>query len=159
LPGRESLDKLEIEQLTRTYVWAVDARDRELFLSLFSDDIEWVIQTKELSYIITGIEQLKKATDFILSSEKGKFSSLSNLLVEIKGNTATGQDYYEHYGYRVDSKTGGVEKEPTITRGRHFWEFRKQSGVWKVTRMEVREHGPAYPECEYAPFTPFQIPK
>jgi ketosteroid isomerase-like protein len=150
---------LEIEQLTRTYAWAVDAKDRELFLSLFSDDIEWGIQTKELSYILTGIEELKKAADFILGSAEGKFSSLSNLLVEIKGNTATGRDYYQHYRYRVNSETGEVEKEPTFTRGRHFWEFRKQGGVWKITRMEAREHCPTYPECEYAPFTTLQIPK
>lgn len=150
---------LEIEQLTRTYGWAIDARDRELFLSLFSDDIKWVVQSRELSYTLTGIDELKKAADFILGSEEGKFSSLSNLLVEIKGNTATGRDYYQHYGYRVNLETSEAEKEPTFTRGRHFWEFRKQGGVWKITRMEAREHCPTYPECEYAPFTTLQIPK
>jgi ketosteroid isomerase-like protein len=150
---------IEIEQLTRTYAWALDAKDRELFLSLFSDDIKWVGRTKKLSYVLTGIEELRAATDFIFGSEEGAFSALSNLLVEIKGNTARGQDYYQHYSYRVNWETGKVENEPTFTRGRHLWEFRKQDGVWKITRMESREHCPTYPDCDYAPFTTLPIPK
>jgi ketosteroid isomerase-like protein len=150
---------IEIEQLTKTYAWALDAKDRELYWSVFSDDIRLVGRAKELSYILTGIEELRAATDFIFSSEKGAFSAISNLLVEIKGDTATGRDYYQHYSYRVNWKTGEVDKEPTLARGRHLWEFRKQDGVWKITRMESREHCPTYPDCDYAPFTTLPISK
>ena len=31
---------IEIEQLTKTYAWALDTKDRELLLSLFSDDMK-----------------------------------------------------------------------------------------------------------------------
>ena len=150
---------IELEQLTKTYAWALDANDRELYWSVFSDDVRLIGRTKGLSYMLTGIEDLRAATDFIFASEKAAFSTLSNLLVEIKGDTATGRDYYHHYSYRVNWETGEVDKEPTLTRGRHLWEFRKQDGVWKITRMESREHCPTYPDCEYAPFTTFPISK
>ena len=150
-------DILEIERLTKTYAWAVDNKDRELFLSIFSDDVEYVVKMLDLSISIVGIEELDAATDFIFATEKGCFTTLSNLLIEINGDTAKGQDYFQHTAYRVNAQTGEVEDEPTLFWGRNYWEFRKQDGVWKVTRKEAREHCPTYPECEYGPV--YQLPK
>jgi ketosteroid isomerase-like protein len=152
-------DMLEIERLTKTYAWAVDDEDGELFLSIWSDDVEYVVQMTDLSVSITGIEELEAATDFIFATEKGCFSSLSNLLIEIEGDTAKGRDYFQHTGYRVSLDTGEVEEEPTLFWGRNYWEFRKQDGVWKVTKKEAREHCPTYPECEYGPIYPLPIPE
>lgn len=154
---QEAFDMLEIEALTKKYAWAVDNKDRELFLSIFSDDVEYVVKMLDLSISIVGIEELDAATDFIFATEKGCFTTLSNLLIEISGDRAKGEDYFQHTAYRVNAQTGEVEEKQTLFWGRNYWEFRKEDGVWKVTRKEAREHCPTYPQCEYGPL--YQLPK
>jgi len=129
-------DTIELANLPKTMAWAMDSGDRELWLSVWSDDIKYLVPQYDIE--INGKEALK---DFgeksVFTREERRFSAITNITVEIKGNTATGRDYYMHYGFPVDPETGEVSELRNVSEGMHFYEFGKKDGAWRITRMEV----------------------
>ena len=129
-------DTIELTKLPKTMAWAMDSGDRELWLSVWSDDIKYLVPQYEIE--INGKEALK---DFgeksIFTREERRFSAITNVTVEIKGDKATGRDYYMHYGFPVDPETSEVSELRNVSEGMHFYEFGKRNGVWRITRMEV----------------------
>jgi len=130
-------DRMEVQSLPTTMAWAMDTGDRDLWLSLWSDDVRYVVPQYDID--IRGKEALKEfAATAIFGMEAKKFSAITNVMVDVKGNTATGKDYYMHYGYRLDPATGEPSDERAVSEGQHFYEFAKLDGRWKIARLEVR---------------------
>ena len=129
-------DMIEIENLMKTMVWAMDSDDKDLWLSLWSDDIHYIVQQHNIN--IRGKKALKEFGEkSIFNKEKKRFSTLMNIMIEVTGDTATGKDYFSHYGYPVDPETGQASEERAMSEGMHYYKFRKDEGGWKITKLEV----------------------
>ena len=132
-------DIIETEKLMKTMVWAMDLDDKDLWLSIWSDDIHYTVPQYNID--IKGKKALKEFGEHtVFNTEKKKFSTLMNLMIEITGDTATGKDYFSHYGYPINLKTGEVSEERALSEGMHYYKFRKDDGVWKITKLEVYIH-------------------
>jgi len=132
-------DIIETEKLMKTMVWAMDLDDKDLWLSIWSDDIHYTVPQYNID--IKGKKALKEFGEHtVFNTEKKKFSTLMNLMIEITGDTATGKDYFSHYGYPINPKTGEVSEERALSEGMHYYKFRKDDGVWKITKLEVYIH-------------------
>jgi ketosteroid isomerase-like protein len=132
-------DRFEIEDLIKTMAWAMDSGDKNLWLSIWDDDIHYVVPQYGLE--IRGKEAMKEfGESSIFTREERRFSALMNIMVEVKGDTATGKDYYMHYGYTINHETGQAAEDRTLSEGMHFYRFKKRDGVWKITNLEVLLH-------------------
>ena len=132
----ELINRIEIEDLIKTMAWAMDSGDKELWLSIWSDDIYYTVPQYGIE--IKGRNKLMEFGEAaIFTWEEGRFSAITNVMINVKGDVATGQDYYMHYGFPIDSETGKALEEPAHAEGRHFYEFSKRGDTWKITKMEV----------------------
>ena len=141
-------DLIEIENLMKNMVWAIDLGDKDLWLSIWSDDINYTVPQSNID--IKGKKALKEFSEStIFTTEKKRFSTLMNIMIEVTGNTATGKDYFTHYGYPINPKTGEVYEERAISEGMHHYKFRKgEDGGWKITKFEVYIHRREEPESK-----------
>jgi hypothetical protein len=129
-------DRIEIEDLPKTMAWAMDSGDRELWLSVWSDDIRYSVPQYDIE--INGREALLEFAEVsIFTREERRFSAITNMMVDVRGDTATGKDYYMHYGYPVAPETGEASEERAFSEGMHFYEFGKRDGAWKITGFRV----------------------
>ena len=129
-------DRIEIENLPKTMAWGMDSGDKELWLSVWSDDIRYVVPQYDIE--INGKQTLAEFGETaIFTREERRFSAITNIIIDIKGDKATGRDYYMHYGYPIDPETGRASEERALSEGMHHYEFGKRDGVWKITKFEV----------------------
>ena len=129
-------DRVEIENLPKTMAWAMDTGDRGLWLSIWSDDIDYLVPQYGIE--IHGKEALKEFAEMsVFSSEERRFSAITNIIIDVKGDRATGKDYFMHYGFPIDPETGQASEDRARAEGQHFYEFGKRDGVWKITKFEV----------------------
>lgn len=132
-------DRVEIEDLMKTMSWSMDAGDMEAWLSIWSDDIQYVVP--QYGVVIQGKAALEAiAPTMIFGREERTFSVGSNIMIDVNGDTATGKDYHVHYGYPIDPLTGNVTAERAFVDGMHLYEFSEEDGVWKITRIELVVH-------------------
>jgi len=132
-------DVFELENLTKTMVWAMDLDDKDLWLSIWSDDIQYAVPQHNI--VVKGKKELSEFSDrSIFNREKKRFSTLMNTMIEITGDTATGKDYFTHYGYAVNPQTGEVSLKRVVSEGMHYYKFRKYDGTWKIAQFEVYVH-------------------
>ncbi len=137
-------DVMALESLLKGMVWAMDAGDMERWSSVFSDDIVYRVLQHDIE--ITGIEALREFGEkIVFAFEEQRFSALTNIMIDVDGDKATGKDYYIHFGCPVDAQTGKASAERAMSLGQHFYEFRRQDGVWKITKFEVRVGGKQEP--------------
>lgn len=132
-------DTVEIENLIKSMAWAMDLGDKDLWLGIWSDDVHYTVPQYNIN--IKGKEALKEFGErAVFGAEKKRFSTLANILVEITGNTATGKDYFAHYGYPVNPETGKVFGERALSGGMHHYKFRRDESGWKISKLEVYIH-------------------
>ena len=132
-------DIIEIENLMKTMAWAIDLDDKDLWLSIWSDDIHYAVPQYDIN--IKGKKALKEFGEItVFGREKRKFSVLMNTVIDITGDSATGKDYFSHYGYPINPETGKVSEERAISEGMHYYKFSKNRGIWKITKFEVYIH-------------------
>jgi len=140
-------DIIEIGNLMKTMAWAIDLDDKDLWLSIWSDDIHYTVPQHNIN--IKGKKALKEFGErTVFGIEKRKFSALMNIVIDTKGETATGKDYFSHYGYPVNLETGRVSEERALSEGMHHYKFRKDEGAWKITKFEVYIHHQEEPESQ-----------
>ena len=142
--GLEALIKLPdvvaIENLLKSMVWAMDAGDGERWSSVFSDDIVYRVPQHDIE--ITGVKALREfAEKIVFVIEERRFSAITNIMIDIDGDTATGRDYFIHFGYPIDMETGKASPERAMSLGQHFYEFRRQDRVWRITKFDVHVNG------------------
>jgi ketosteroid isomerase-like protein len=129
-------DMIEVENLVKTMAWAMDTGNKDLWLSIWTDDIHYIV--RQLNIDITGKEAMKDLGDtLIFGREERSFSALSNIMVDVKGDTASGRAYYTHYGFPMDAETGRPLEQRSFSEGMHFYEFRKERGAWKIAKLQV----------------------
>jgi len=128
------LAEAEIAKMLTVYAWALDNKDIETSMGLFAEDVRF--DYSELSY--PAISGKSAVREFFLkqvhTSDEAAFSSLTNKRIDVKGDTATGGDYFMHYSYK---DLGSSNPKRTYVEGQHFYEFVKTEGAWKIRSMRV----------------------
>lgn len=125
-------DEAEIARLTTTYAWAVDAKDIDQMMSIFSRNAVYDLSAYGFPNVV-GYENIRNMFIYgVFPSEKCSFSSISNVKVSVKGNRAEGGDYFMHFGY--DGKNGPLTRHHV--EGQHFYKFVKEKGQWKISWMQ-----------------------
>lgn len=123
----------EIARLPVAYAWAVDAKDIDGMMAIFAEDAVYDLSAYGQQSAV-GHEALRQFfTQWVFRAEQCSFSSISNVRVKIDGTTATGADYFMHFGYH-DPNYGG-ENGRHYVEGQHFYEFVLEDGHWKIARM------------------------
>jgi ketosteroid isomerase-like protein len=129
-------DRIEVENLSKTMAWAMDSGDKEIWLSVWDDDIVYLVPQYDIE--IRGKEALSEFGDrSIFTMEERRFSAITNVMVDVKGDRATGKDYFMHYGFPINPETGEPHEDRAFSEGTHSYEFQKKDGVWKIARFEV----------------------
>lgn len=129
-------DRIEVENLPKTMAWGMDSGDKDLWLSVWDEDIVYLVPQWGIE--INGKQALSEFGDAsIFTKEERRFSAITNTMVDVRGDTATGKDYFMHYGFPMNPETGQPFEERSFSEGTHYYEFGKKDGVWKITKFEV----------------------
>lgn len=127
----------EIARLPVAFAWAVDARDLDALTALFAEGIVYDLSAygfppatgraavREL--FRTGVFPYVRCSTIVIA----------NVRVEATGDRATGADYFVHYGYDPRDAAPGTRSH---TEGRHFYEFVREAGAWKISRIRGEPH-------------------
>lgn len=127
------LAEVEIARLATTYAWAVDAKDIDTLMTIFSRDAQYDLGAYGRTPA-TGHAAIRNVfIHGVFPSEKCSFSSISNLRVQINGNEASGGDYFIHFGYNPQQGEPGTR---THVEGQHLYRFVKEDGAWKISWMQ-----------------------
>ena len=136
----------EVGKLPITYAWAVDAKDIDAMMSIFSEDVVYDLSAYGYPSVVGQAAVRNFFLYAVFPSEQCSFSSISNVTFELEGNQGTGADYFVHWGYNNP-------RYPANTRyyaeGQHFYEFKRENGEWKISSMRGR---PTFEKTE--PFDP-----
>ena len=129
-------DMIEVENVPKTMAWGMDSGDKDLWLSVWDEDVLYLVPQYGIE--INGKQALSEFGDqTIFNREVRRFSAITNAMVEVKGDTATGKDYFMHYGFPLNPESGEPFEERAFSEGTHRYEFAKKDGAWKITRFEV----------------------
>ena len=129
-------DRIEVENLPKAMAWAMDSGDKDLWLSVWDDDV--VYRVPQYGIEINGKQALSEFGEAtIFTREERRFSAITNIMVDVQGDTATGKDCFMHYGFPLNPETGEPFEERAFSEGTHRYEFSKTDGVWKITKFEV----------------------
>lgn len=125
----------EIAALTTTYAWAVDGKDIDEMMSIFSENAVYDLSAYGYPSVV-GKDAIRSFFLYaVFPSEQCSFSSISNVRAKVTGNRATGADYFVHFGY--NNPRFGPETRNHV-EGQHFYEFVKEKGRWKISWMQGR---------------------
>ncbi len=129
---QRAIAEVEIAKLPITYAWAVDTKDIYRLMSIFSEDVVYDLSVYGFASA-TGKQELREIfLSGILPNVRCSFISISNIEVEVTGNTATGGDYFVHAGYDPRNRPKNTRSH---TEGQHFYDFKLEAGAWKISRM------------------------
>jgi hypothetical protein len=68
----------------------------------------------------------------VFRAEQCSFSSISNVRIDVHGTQASGADYFVHFGYNDPSHGANTRHH---VEGQHYYDFVKEKGEWKISRM------------------------
>ncbi|MBK7250891.1 MAG: nuclear transport factor 2 family protein [Gammaproteobacteria bacterium] len=121
-------DQMEIGRLLTTYAWAVDSKDIDSMMSIFSEDAQYDLSAYSLPPAV-GKAAIRNVFLYgVFPVEKCSFSSITNFAVDIAGKYASGGDYFMHYGYYTNLRK--------YSEGQHYYKFVKENGAWKISWMQ-----------------------
>lgn len=136
----------EIARLPITYAWAVDEKDIDLLMTVFSRDVEYDLSAYGFPSAV-GWEAVRDTfLTGIFPYVECSFISISNIRLHVSGDTARGADYFVHAGYNPSTRPPNTRSH---TEGQHFYEFKREEGGWKISYMKG---SPFYERWE--PFDP-----
>lgn len=119
-------DRIAIEELKYQYCYATDAIDKSAFLDVFTDDAYFEIGIYGDGQ---GTEDLADFVDWLGDLEyESRGHNVSNPIIDINGDTATGKWYYIVMYHAPD---GTLE----IGQGEYHDEYRKVDGEWKIESL------------------------
>jgi hypothetical protein len=148
-----SSDVEQIVKLINTYAQSMDELDKETWLSVFSDDlVSYAVYPYGSSAPLihfpdpdesgTTKEQLADMCDMMIFErvEVGQ-SFLSNIIVDVQGDSAAGMDYFRHWEIidptHIANIARGMDGDHWyFQEGKHEHEFTKEDGEWKITKFK-----------------------
>lgn len=135
--NRESLEEqlraeAEIAKLPVRYAWAVDGKQIDAVMALFAENAVYDLSAYGHASAVGHPAIRKLFLNSVFRAEQCSFSSISNVRVDVRGTEASGADYFVHLGYN-DPKYGANTRH--LVEGQHFYEFVREKGEWKISRM------------------------
>jgi len=124
--------EVEIGRLPVAYAWAVDGKNLDEVVSIFAENAVYDLSAYGYASVVgrTAIREFFARSVF--RAEQCSFSSISNVRIELHGMRASGADYFVHFGYN-DPKYGANTRH--YVEGQHHYEFVREGGQWKISRM------------------------
>jgi hypothetical protein len=151
----------EIESLIAEYFWAFDTFDTESFVKLFASDGELILTGVGLPPEGLSFQGPDKLREFLTMIQERTLSApydaadvkfspnlhfISNLVLEVNGDTATGKSYW-YTVRRGENHDLVTEYNPSpsffASIGFYEEEYVKQDGKWLFKKVVVREFSPA----------------
>ena len=142
----EATDQLELRQLGYRYARAADRRDYEAFRDVFTNDgrvagYDGDVASDAPTFEMVGVDEICKGMQGLDQYDR-TFHFVGNQLVEIDGDTATGETYcvahhlYDHDGVQMNY-TMFIRYQDRCVRedGRWWYEERRLCVDWE-------RHGP-----------------
>ena len=127
----EYLAREEIRDLSRRYMRGLDRLDLTLLASVFADDA-----TVDYGFYQGSASEFVTFAHNALKDHLANHHMLGQMLVEVDGDTAVGEIYFQAYHRIVD---GGAEQDLFIS-GRYVDRYAKRDGAWKIVfRSEVND--------------------
>lgn len=120
---REAIDKQAIREVCMLYCRAVDRLDEEVLPRIFHDDATVAYGTYDGP--TSGF--IDNTFAHILTMER-TFHCLGNQLIEVDGDSATGEIYVFAYISEMDDG----ELMDTLLVGRYLDRYERRDGVWKI---------------------------
>lgn len=130
-------DAAEIARLPTAFAWAVDGKDIDALMALMSEEVVYDLsaygfppttgQAAVRKLFLTGVFPFVRCSTILLS----------NFRSEVAGDRATGADYFVHFGYDPHDAPQGTRSH---TEGRHFYEFVREGGAWRIARIRGEPH-------------------
>lgn len=117
-------DKLEIIQLSATYMRGLDRLDGEAERSVFWDDAWCSYGTYE-----GGPDEFVEYCMQALKTHGANHHFLGQITVELEGEEAFGEVYYQAY-HRIMNDQG--EARDMFISGRYVDRYERRNGIWKI---------------------------
>lgn len=117
-------DKLEIMQLSATYMRGLDRLDGEVERSVFWDNAWCSYGTYE-----GGPDEFVAYCMQALKTHGSNQHMLGQITVELEGEEAFGEVYYQAY-HRIKNEQG--EDRDMFISGRYVDRYERRDGVWKI---------------------------
>ncbi|MBO6657325.1 MAG: nuclear transport factor 2 family protein [Pseudomonadales bacterium] len=117
-------DKLEIMQLSATYMRGLDRLDGELERAVFWDDAWCSYGTYE-----GGPDKFVEYCMQALKIHGSNQHMLGQITVELEGEEAFGEVYYQAY-HRIQNEQG--EARDMFISGRYVDRYERRDGIWKI---------------------------
>ncbi|MFT3660995.1 MAG: nuclear transport factor 2 family protein [Gordonia sp. (in: high G+C Gram-positive bacteria)] len=120
-----AVDVAEIKQLMSKYCRGIDRHDEELFMSIWSDDAEYILPRGEG----TGIDGVRDLVRKVWTQVARCHHHITNPIIETDGDTASATTDVFYFRLTAD----GVN---CLLSGGYSFEFVRVDGDWKVRRLE-----------------------
>jgi 3-phenylpropionate/cinnamic acid dioxygenase small subunit len=137
---QEALDQMAIREILVRYCRGIDRGIKPLVNSIYHDDST----DDHGTYNGPGQEFADVVVDRMDATGVIGQHNVTNVLIEIDGNSARGESYFITYNPEADEKTG--EGGLMLVLGRYLDTFEKRMGEWRIlTRKVVIDYaqGPA----------------
>lgn len=134
-------DRAAIEDLQARYMFALDFKDVDAYLSTFTPDGILDIGTGE----IKGYEAIRKIIGGMPNREEAKPSgeaaklrpaagrhNISNIVIKVAGDKASGRAYWFHYGNNNPQRTATLD-----SYGHYVDEMVKVNGKWLFSKRRI----------------------
>jgi uncharacterized protein (TIGR02246 family) len=131
-------DRSEIENLQARYMFALDFRDADTYASTFTED-----GVLDYGPVVKGRDAIRKMIAGMAKNDADRAAkdisglrpaagrhNISNIVIKIDGDKATGRAYWFHYSNNNPARTAGVDSfgnyEDEMVKGDGKWLFSKR---------------------------------
>lgn len=133
-------DRAAIEDLQARYMFALDFKDADTYASTFTPDgvLDYGPQVKGRDAIKKMIgDMAKRASDDAAKDTSGMWPSvgrhnISNIVIKIDGDHATGRAYWFHYSNNTPKRTATLD-----SFGNYEDEMVKVDGQWYFSKRKI----------------------
>ena len=139
--GRSSYaeDRAAIEDLQARYLFALDFHDPDLYVSTFTEDgvLDYgsgeVKGRQAIKEVIARMPNPKQVAGKRAAAAR---HNISNIVIKVEGNTATGRSYWFHYSNDNPERRGVFDGF-----GHYEDELVKVNGMWRFTKRKIYNEG------------------
>jgi ketosteroid isomerase-like protein len=133
-------DRAEIENLQARYMFALDFRDADTYASTFTED-----GVLDYGPVVKGRDAIRKMIAGMAKSDADRAAkdssglrpaagrhNISNVVIKIDGDKATGRAYWFHYSNNNPQRTAGLD-----SFGNYEDEMVKVDGKWLFSKRKI----------------------
>jgi ketosteroid isomerase-like protein len=131
-PHARARAEAEIARLPVAFAWAVDAKDIDALAGLLSEGVAYDLSAYGFPPTTGRVAVRELFLTGVFPFVRCSSLTISNVRIEVDGGTATGADYFVHYGY---DPRGAPPNTRSHTEGRHYYDFVRERGAWKIARI------------------------